>query len=468
VQFKKAFGNQNLSYVLIAILAFAIVLVSVSSVTIVQMGYGDFYVESILPLPYWIAIAIITVAAFLMLRRLNGDKRSMLLFVFVTLILLFSFRIAFPAMFTSIPAFEPDSTNYMNIVNSWVNNGIDFSTAGHYEHDYPMAFLIAFAFVKLGVPLGVFFRVAPFVIYGLTLALIFLIISELTPDKKKLAAASVFLFSFSSLGYWVAVHYCPDLMGSMFFLVALFLGVRFAKKGEWSFKALAPVMACIVVLVLTHHLSTLYFILTMLGLALSTWYFKPEQFKGKALSFFILGIFTYTFWFAYGTLVYPDFFNVYSYFGGGFGSPTGLAQQAGWFNNFTFLIYPAFVIGLFVFELIRVFQIKAPRDLLKVRGKMRALRGNPSVDISVVFSLGFILVLGLFFVGFALPVSFPTRVLEVLCLGFYPLSSVTLLRFMEEKKSKKWLIILLIIVLLVVLLGVHRYYTQIQRRVLYG
>lgn len=398
----------------------------------------------------------------------SNDKRSRLVFVFISLILIIGFRLAFPVMFASIPAYEPDATNYMTEVSSWVRSGIDFGYAGQYQHDYPMAYLIAFTFIKFGVPFDTFFRVAPFAIYAIDLLILFLIIAEITPDNKKFAAVSVFLFSFSSLGYWVAVHYCPDLVGSLFFLVSLFLSVRFAKKGEWSLKALAPVLVSIVILILSHHLSTLYFILTMLGLALSTWYFNPQQIKGKALSFFMLGIFTYTSWFVYGTLMYPSFFNIYAYFSGGFGSPTGLAQQAGWFNNLTFAIYPAFIVGLFILELATIFQLKSPRDVLKLREKLREVRIRESANASLVFSLGFILVLGLFFIGFTAPVSFPTRVLEVLCIGMYPLSSQALMRISEGPHSKKKMLLILVILLIVVLTGVHRYYSQIQRRVIVG
>lgn len=182
---KKVFDNPFFMYLIIAILAFVIILVSVSSVSIQQMGNGDFFVESILPIPYWIGIAIITCVAFFAIRYLS-DKRSILISVFISLILLVSFRIAFPVMFTSIPAYEPDAINYMNIVNSWVKGGVDFGFPGYYQHDYPLSFLTAFTFVKFGVPVDTFFRVAPFVIYAIDLLMLYLIVAELIPGKKKL------------------------------------------------------------------------------------------------------------------------------------------------------------------------------------------------------------------------------------------------------------------------------------------
>jgi hypothetical protein len=428
------------------------------------MGVGDFYVESVLPLPYWIGIAAITIIAFFVLRKLDEDRRSVTLFIIIAIILIVAFRIAFPLMFTTISAYEPDVVHYMSITSNWVSSGVQFGQAGDYEHDYPLAFLIGYGIIKLGFPIEDFFKVMPFIVYILDMIILYFIVREISPGRKKIAAVSTFLFSFSSLGYWVAVHYCPDLIGSLFFSISLLLSIKLAKSDNWSPKILVPALLSIIALVLSHHLSTLYFVLAMIGLAFSTWFFKSTQFRRRGLSFLLIGIFTYTFWFAYGSLVYPEFFNVYNYFSG-YGSTTGLVQQAGFFNNATFLFYPAFIFGLFALQLLILIKIKSPKNLLKIRAKIREIRINESENTALVFAVGFIFVLGLFFIGFALPVSFPTRVLEVLCIGMYPLASITFLKF-NETNSKKWLLIFLIILLFIVLTGEHRYYSQIQRRVI--
>jgi hypothetical protein len=459
--------NKLSTRVLILILATAMVAVAVSSIRISEMGIGDFWVETVLPLPYWIGISIIALVGFFSIRFLS-DQRYQNFMLLLSITLLICFRVAFPVMFTSVVAYEADVINYMKIISSWSSTGIDFSTAGHYEHDYPLAYLIGFTFIKLGTPIDLFFRIAPFVIYILDAILLYFIVREVTSENKKIACVSVYLFSFSSLGYWLAVHYCPDNLGSIFYFISLYACIRFAKAGVWSPKAITPVLLSIFALILAHHLSTLYFILTLFGLALSTWYFNPPQIKGKALSFLLLGVFAYTFWFAYGTFMYPSFFNVYSYFGGGYGSTTGLIQQAGWFNNFSFIIYPLFIASLFIIELTRVLEVKGIKDILKIRQKLSIARVKESSNFTLVFSLGFIFILFLLFAGFGLSVSFPTRVLEVLCIGLYPFASPTFLRLSDGNISKKRLIIFLAIFLFVVLSGEHRYYSQIQRRVIVG
>lgn len=464
---KNLLNKIGLKPFLVVIIAFIIAIVSVSSVRITEMQSGDWFVESITPLPYWIAIVIIACATFMMLRILN-DKVAIILTVLSSIILLVAFRLAFPVMFTSVPGYEPDASSYMSTVNSWVNNGLDFGQAGNYYHDYPLSFLLGFLFVKLGVPLDTYFRVAPFVIYIVCFFMLYLIVRELIPQNQKVAVVAGFLFSFSSLSYWMGVHYCPDILGVMFYFICLYLTLKFSIKGTWTIKALAPVCGCIILLVLSHHLSTLYFIITLFGLAFSMWFIKPKAVKGGALSFFLLAIFTYTFWFAYGTFEYPNFFNVYSYFGGSYGSPTALVQQAPIFVTFSYWLYPIFIITLFAFEFLSILGIKKISDIISLKKKIIEARTREQDNLPFFFVIGFIPILILMVVGIGLAVSFPTRVLEVFFIAVYPLSSLTFIKFTGVKLSRKGLILILSILVLIVIVGEHRYLSQMQRRVLIG
>lgn len=453
---------------LLAIIIFSIMVISLSSIKIDKMGTDEFFVVNVLPVTYWIGISIILFIAFFSLKYINNN-RSIYFYFFIVLLLLTSFKMAFPLMFTSIPAYEPDAVNYLKIVTSWTQNGIDFGSSGNYEHDYPLAFLLAFSIIKLGVPIGGFFIVAPFVIYGLITLLLYLIVSEIVRASAKLSSVSIYLFSFSSLGYWISVHYCPDLLGSLFYFLALYLTIRFAKAGEWSFKTISPLLISVMFLVLSHHLSTLYFVITVLGLALSTSLIKNNPFKGKAISFLIVGIFAYTFWFTYGNIFYPEFFNFSSYFSG-YGSTTQLIQDASLLSRLTFLVYPLFILGLFSIQVIKVLQFKGISDLPNLKTKIKNILNNESNNAPILFAGGFIIVVFMFIIGFPLAVAFPTRVLEVILIGLYPLSSQGFLSIYENKRSKRSFIlfILFLILLIVMITDVYRYYSQIQNRVLFS
>jgi len=452
----------------VVIVAFLVAFVSVlSEPRVQQMGSDPYFIFQVIPVPYWIGISVIVCTLFFMIPHLK-ENRFRALFIFSSIALVICFRMVFPIIFTTVPAYEPDAANYMNIMSSWVTRGIDFGIPGNYQYDFPMSFLVAFAFVKLGVPLDTFYRVAPFVIYALDIIFLYLLVEKVMPENKKSAipALSVFLFSFSSLGYWVTVHYCPDLFGSLMFFVCLYLGVRFAKAGEWSVKSLLPVFVSLFVLILSHHLSTLYLIVTFFGLSLSVWFFKPVQFKRGPLAFFILAIFTYSVWFVYGSLMYPSFFDVYVYFSG-FGSVTTQSASAGLSINLNFVIYPFFIFVLFAIEFLKVLQIQNPLSLFKhIREKLREIRIRESGNTLLVFSVGFIFVFVLFVVGLGVPVLFGTRILEVLFIGLYPLASQTLLNLADGNSSRKKKAFIFVIVLLVVLGSLFRYYNQIQRRVI--
>ena len=431
------------------------------------MGVGEFWFESAIPFSYWIGVVLIVIIAVMLIPRLS-DARYRIVFVFSSVLLVVSIRMVFATVFTSVPSYEPDAALYMNILSSWVKNGVDFGIAGAYQHDYPLSFLVGFTFVKLGVSVDSFFRCAPLVIYSIQVILLYLIVSEIVPEDKRYAAISAFLLANSSIATWITVHYCPDLMGSLFFLVALLLSIRFAKKGVWSLKILMPVLASIFLLILSHHLSTLYFIVTLFGMAVSAWFFKNPNIKGKLLSFFILGVVTYTAWFVYGTLVYPDFFNVYVYFSG-FGSATTLAQQAPLINSVAFAVYPFFILllallGLFISLNVR--SIKSVFKLIIVFFKRLTHEKLANENMLLFYVGGFISILVLCAISIPVPVLFMPRVLEVLLVGLYPLASLALLKFVGNNPSRNRILFVLIIFILITLIDVHRYYTVEQRRVI--
>jgi len=458
--------HQPIFMLLIVVFAFILLFASVFPIKIEEMGSGEFFVENIIPSMYWVGVIVIVSATLLMIKFLE-DRRFKMLFIFSLILLMVSIRIVFPAVFVTIPAYETDAKFYMNVVDSWATSGLDFGKEGNYQHDYPVSFLIASVFVKFGVPLEAFFRMAPFFIYAIDLILLYLLVVEIFPGNKSYSALSAFLLSFSSLGYWITVHYSPDLVGTLFYFLSLYFSVRFVLKDKLSAKALLPVLLSIFVLMLSHHLSLLYLIVTLFGFSFSAWFFKQPHLKRKAISFLLLGIYTYTLWFTYGSFVYPSFFNVYVYFQG-FTSPSALMQQATLLDQVTFAIYPIFIFMLFIYEFLRLLKVRNLSDVVKLPKKFREARASEKpAEMSLVYTLGFVFVGFLFLVGFVIPATFPLRVLEVLLVGLYPVSSQTLIRVGSANPSKKKTVFMLAVLIFVTLTGIHRYYRQIQRSILF-
>lgn len=451
---------------MLLVVVFAVVLTfcSISSISLDEMGTGEFFVESILPLTYWVGISTIVGTTFFMMRFLE-NKHFRLLFIFSSILLMTCIRMVFPLTFTSIPAFEPDVSIYINVVNSWINSGADLGYEGNYHHDYPLSFILAYVFTKFGVSVEAFFRYAPFFVYAIDLFLVYKLTAEVSSDSRY-GAVSAFLLSFSSLNYWMSVHYCPDLVGTLFYLLSLYLVYMFVKKGEMNIRTLLPVLLSIFMLILSHHLSILYFVITLFGLSFAAWFLKSPL-KGKERWFLLFGVYAYTLWFVYGSFMYPSFFNVYVYFQG-FTSPSSLAQQASLLDNATFAVYPLFIFALFSLGLLKLFEVKNLSDVVGLPKKFWKLRsGEIRVPEMLTYSLGFIFVAFLFLAGFVIPATFPLRVLEVLLVGVYPLSSQLVVKSTSGNPSRKKTILMLVILMVVVMMGVHRYYRQIQRRVLF-
>lgn len=455
----------------IVIIAFVLASASIFPIKVQQMGSGEFWIERVIPILYWIGAAVIVSVIFLMMQHL-GDKRFRAVFVFSSILLMICIRMVFSTIFTTVPAYEPDATRYMTVVISWVQSGVNFGISGFYQHDFPLSFLTAFAFVKLGVSIETFFRIAPLFIYAFELVLLYLIVGEIIPDDKRYAAVAVFLLSISSLAGWVTVFYCPDLFGSLFFFVSLYLSIRFAKKGEVNIKALSPVLVSIFLLVLSHHLSILYFVLTLAGLSLSCWFFKTPQIRGKPIkpiSFLILAAFTYLLWLSWGTLLYANFFTTYLYiqgFGLGGGVVT-LAANAPLIVNAEFAVYPVLILLLSMLGLFELLKVRSLRDLFKLRSKFRNARKNQ--NMLLVYSVGFVFIL--LFVPLSLvvfPIAQVPRIVEVFCVGLYPVASLTMLKFGGANTSKKTRVLILMLIIFVTLVDIHRYYNDEQRRVLLG
>lgn len=277
---------------------------------------------------------------------------------------------------------------------------------------------------------------------------------------------TAFLVSISSLNYWMAVHYCPDLVGTLFYLVSLYLVVRFAGKRKMNWITLIPILLSIFALILSHHLGTLYSIATLLGLSFSAWLFQPNLAKGKAkLAFLLLGIYTYTLWFAYGTFMYPSFFNIYVYLSS---SPNIFLQQTSLIDVLTLVTFPIFVLLLSMYKFIEYFKIQKVLDIIRLPNKWKEtiMSKKRFSMVPPVHCFGFVFIGALLVGGFLIPSIFPVRVLEVFLIGLYPIASQTLIRASCSNPSKKRMALVMVLLGSITLVSIHRYYRQIQRRVI--
>lgn len=465
---KKQIGNDSrkiLMFFVVGIIAFTLAYVSLTGVKISTMGSGEFFIENITPLGYWIGIMVLMTIATIAGNHFSKKRSFLILFIILSALLLVSVRMVFSEIFTDPIAYEPDVAMYENIVRSWTTTRIDFGTQGNYQHDFPLSFLIAYVFVKLGVPLDVFFKWAPVFICIVDFFLVYLILNKIDPQNKTCVATAVFIFAFSSMSYWIPVHYCPESMGALFYLLSLYLTISFAKKGTWSFRTTAPVFLSIFFLILSHHLNTLYFVFTLMGFAVSIRFFSKDSygvFRGKEIVPFIAAVFTYSLWFIYGNSVYPSFFNFQKYFSFQ-GSISGDVATSTIFDQITSFIYPLFVSSLFLYAVVKSMEIRKPSDILSIFAKLKDAQNK--LGSFLVYSCGFFFIVTLFAIGIVVSAVEPFRLLEITLMGMLPVSSQGLIS-LRGNPSRKKEILLLFVLNLILITSVHRYYRRIQRRVI--
>ncbi len=455
-------NKQILILLAVVVCAFAVSTVSLFSVKISSLVSDPFFFEKVVPITYWISVLVVLGVLLYSINKLD-DKKTRLAFIFSSIILMILIRYVFPLTVNSVITYEPDSSSYISIVNNWYHNSLDLGVAGNYQHDYPLSFLTAFVFAKFGVNIELFFRFAPLFIYVIDFLLLYFIIVQVTGNSKT-AAIGVFLFSFCPLNYWLAVHFCPDLMGSLLFFISLYLLIMYVKTEKGKPIYLIGLLISIFLLILAHHLSTLYFIVLSFGLAFTAWYFK-SPFKGREIKFLLIGIYTYTLWFVYGTLVYPQFFNVYTYLSQT-GSTITLSIQAGIFDNISFAAFPTLIFILVGLYLKETFGL---RNVLKFITSYKRITHPAALNLELSsasqYSSGFFLIFGLFFVGLAIPNIFALRVLEIVMVGLYPIAAISFEKLTTGKLSRNQRLILYIVLCVIVVLSIHRYYSQIEGRV---
>lgn len=466
---KKQIGNEvrKIQVILFAvgIIAFTLAYISLTGTKISDMGTDEFFIENITPLGYWIGIMVLMTITTITGNRFSKKKSSLFLFIILSALLMVSVRMVFAEIFTNQMAYEPDVTMYANIVRSWSTTGIDFGIEGNYQHDFPLSFLIAYVFVKLGVPLDVFFRWMPVLISLVDFSLIYLILNKIYPHDKRYAATAVFIFAFSSMNYWIPTHYSPQSIGTIFYFLSLYLTVSFLKKGTWNFKTMAPVFLSVFFLILSHHLSILYFVFTLMGLSISARFFSKESyqnFKGKEFVPFIVGVFTYSLWFIYGNSVYPSFFSFQKYLSFQPSTAQDISTST-IFDQITALIFPLFVSGLFLYNVTKALEIRKPSDIFNIFTKLK--NAQTRLGPFLVYSCGFVILAIVFVFGTALAAIEPFRILEVILVGMLPISSQGFIN-LRGKPSRKKEILLILVLNLMLITSVHRYYRRIQRRII--
>ncbi len=233
----------------------SISLFSVRPSPIEPLGYFSF--ELIAPLVYWPMLVALTIISVILVEL---DHILALPVIIVTML---AMRLPLLLMF-KLP-YHPDSYTYMGLIQAWRTTGeINLSLDLRSQY-WPVAFLFLLALTKLGFSEIQLFTVGPIVTYCINALLIFLLLRRFL--KGKTADYALLLISLApTFNFYYYQVMSPQLIASTLFLGALV--VLFAYESQTRISTLA-VFACLFVLLLfTHHLTSLLLAVSPLVLVL--------------------------------------------------------------------------------------------------------------------------------------------------------------------------------------------------------
>lgn len=457
----------------IGILGFLIAFFSLNSVYIGEnfsdIGLEEFFLESTVPITFWIGLILITIS-LLCLVNLLESKVVRLYFLFLCASLVLCMRGTL--YFTVSKPFAYDVVNqYIPWMKVWLTEGILLAPSPsintpliyYYPNHHPLAFLVAYAFLRIGVPIDFFFKWATIALYVIDVYLVYLIAKEIDPSDAKLGGMSAFLFSVSSASTFFTIWYCPQLFGSAFFLLSILLIIRFSKMRKRNlhmFSTFALTLIAIFLLIVTHHISTLCLIITLAGVNftekfLAIFGHKQEEFRISK----IWPLYTFAVWFAHASITYPH--KLYDWVINVALALRGMAQHAyqsvGPINllnmptldQASFICYPILIGGLTIYGIF---------------GLSRKYLTTKNIAI-ITFGLNSLL-FSLFILGFVTRgLTYPIRIMEVILALSCPLAAKVFMQLFWKSTSRKTKLIIGVIMIMVVFFNTHWLFRIIQRTI---
>jgi len=163
------------------------------------------------------------------------------------------------------PAWGSDFGIYYQLTNTFVKTKELFNPyigwGGSYQY-FPILYAITGAAHWItGIDvLTLLPKIAP-IFGGLSIFIFYFIVYDLLGDRKKALLASVFLAVLPFHVYQTS-HAAPLTMGHFFLMLSLLFFIRFRKNTRY----LAPLLASTVLLIMSHHLTTFFYLLSLISI----------------------------------------------------------------------------------------------------------------------------------------------------------------------------------------------------------
>lgn len=497
----------------LGLIGFLLVVVPLSRVHVAtdftSLPLGEFFLEEIAPIWFWLGLALIVVSTFLSMK---SGRTSLVYLVISSVFLIVAMRAVLPLIMSK--PYSIDVFDYAYWLKVWLKEGFQFtpgpsiptSLLYYYPHTHPLAFLIAYAFVGGGVSMNVFFAWAPSVIYAMDTVLVFFLAKAIGFTHLEAAVATFLMPAQISFGEVITEYYCPQLVGSATFLLSMYLIVKVSKsagasaenasvrnknltlnrstpkKGTRHIYLQILTMMSILLLIFTHHLSTLYFIFVLLGFFLTQRLLRRFRFTGSSLQvspFWI--VYTSALWGAIAYFVYPDRLVYWidtartylsQFLSGtarGVGAIHGVSTSY-WLNlplldkisssSYAIAILVLCVVQVVVLSKINGKDSNCPSILNRLGKRLLSNELNSTI-LGLISGLAVFLVFGLLLGGF----GYPLRVLSFLMIFLSMIAAQPLARAFDRLPSKRMKLLVVAVMILLVFLSAHWIFRTFQRNV---
>jgi len=266
---------------------------------------------------------------------------------------------------------------YLQIANKVVED-VEFFPVytgwGSSYNEFPVLYAItAFAHWITGIKVVVLMPKLIPIFGGLSVTIFYFLVDELFKNKKIALVSALFLAVLYFHPYQTS-HASPLTMGHFFMIFSLYLFVKFRKKDIYAI----PLMISTLLLIMSHHLTTYFYLITLIGIMFFENFYQKEWTKTIKKDFIYILIAS-CLTFGYWALVAKTVFNSFMKFG---------------FSIGNIRLGPPFVLSLFylaLFLLLAIIHIIRKFDIISEKKWFKSKHCLIVFIISLIVFFGIVL-----------------------------------------------------------------------------
>lgn len=148
-------------------------------------------------------------------------------------------------------------------------------------------------------------------IFGGLAVLVFYFFTNQLIDNKKIALLCTLFFAFMPFHVYQTSHASPLTMGHFFMMLSFYIFLKFRKNTKY----IIPLIVSTLLLIMSHHLSTYFYLISLVGIVFFENACSNENtstFKKDIFYIIITSIFVFSYWAFIAKIVYENFISGFS------------------------------------------------------------------------------------------------------------------------------------------------------------